>query len=628
MCGIAGYLGQWDENALIRIKEMLRHRGPDNSGHYHDAETNVGLVHTRLSIIGVKTGIQPLASADGSVVVIYNGEIYNYRELRRDLEAKGYHFRTESDGEVIPHLYNEYGTDFIARLRGMFAIALWDKSKRKLLLARDRFGIKPLYFMETNRGLIFASEIKAITALERTDDLDPQALRWYLSFRYVPEDRTMFAGVRKLLPGHFLECTPNHVRVQRYWQLQATHNLSARSSQSIADELRARIAEAVKMHMMSEVPLGAFLSGGIDSSFIVGLMSQTSKKPVQTFSFGVGSGWHNESRFANIVAEHFGTDHRAMSGDCSDPDTFLRALWHLDEPLGDMAIIPTFLLSQLTKRHVTVALSGEGADELLGGYSKYKALTAARRLQPVSWIARAVRPLAGLSHNVGLRRARECVARIGNFSSAYMSLISVFDEPELDSLLTPEMAERLRDTESATAVIDRILADRKDMPTLDQLMHIDIETWLPNDVLLKADKMSMAHSLEARVPFLDHELAEFCASIPPELKIRWLNEKYILRQSAKNFLPKEILNRRKHGFTVSLKPWLGGLNNDGLIRKTLSARRIQDRGWFESGVVDQLVTGKLDNAFLRRQIFSLLMMEQWAATFLDNDPTQDMAQAA
>jgi asparagine synthase (glutamine-hydrolysing) len=610
------------------MKQMLRHRGPDDNGHYHNPETGIGLAHTRLSIIGVETGHQPLTNTDGSVIVIFNGEIYNYRKLRRELETKGYRFRTESDGEVIPHLYNELGNDFVSRLRGMFSIALWDSKKQKLLLVRDRFGIKPLYYMENGRGLTFASEIKAILANDSVEDIDPQAMRWYLSFRYVPEDLTMFAGVRKLLPGHVLECTPEHVRVQRYWQLEATHDLSSKSDQSIADELRARLADAVDIRLMSEVPLGAFLSGGLDSSFIVGLMSQLSKEPVQSFSFGVGSGWHNESGFAELVANHFGTDHRALSGDCGDPETLKNSIWHLDEPLGDMAIIPTYLLSKLTRQHVTVALTGEGADELLGGYDKYKALMAVHRLRRVSWAARAASPLAGLSSGPGLRRALKSVSLGGNFAAAYISLVSVFDQQELDSLLTPELTARLRDTEPATAVIERILKGRTGMPLLDQLMHIDIETWLPNDVLLKADKMSMAHSLEARVPFLDHEFAEFCASIPPRLKIRWHKEKYILRQAMTGIVPDEIRRRRKHGFTVSLKPWLGGDRKTGLIPETLAADRLQRRGWFDSEIVSQLIGERLDDPFIRRQVFSLLMAEQWADTFLDRDPTRHLMQAA
>lgn len=628
MCGIAGFVGNWGESALHRMNEMLRHRGPDDNGHYHDSDSGIGLAHTRLSIIGVETGHQPLTDTDGSVIVIFNGEIYNYREIRRELEAKGYHFRTESDGEVIPHLYNEMGNSFIARLRGMFTIALWDKKNQKLLLVRDRFGIKPLYFMENGRGLIFASEVKAIVANERVDDLDPQAMRWYLSFRYVPEDLTMFAGIRKLLPGHYLEYTPKQVRVQRYWQLEAKHDLSSRSDESIAEELRARLADAVDMRLMSEVPLGAFLSGGLDSSFIVGLMSQMSDTPVQSFSFGVGSGWHNESQFAKLAADHFGTKHRALSGDCGDPETLRDSIWHLDEPLGDMAIIPTYLLSKLTREHVTIALTGEGADELLGGYDKYKALMAARRVRGFSWAARGVEPLAGLSRGPGLRRALRCVARSSDLADAYTSLVAVFDEPELDSLLTPELAARLNGTEPATAVIERILKDRTELPLLDQLMHIDVETWLPNDVLLKADKMSMAHSLEARVPFLDHEFAEFCASIPPKLKIHWLKEKYILRKAMTGVVPDEILNRRKHGFTVSLKPWLDADGTTGLIPETLSGSRLKDRGWFNSGVVQKLIGDNLDDSFIRRQVFSLLMAEQWAATFLDGDSTRYLPQVA
>lgn len=611
------------------MTELLNHRGPDENGQYHDPNTGIGLAHTRLSIIGVATGQQPLTDESGSIVVIFNGEIYNYKELRRELESKGHRFRTESDGEVIPHLYNDSGIEFISRLRGMFAIALWDNRQQKLYLIRDRFGIKPLYYSKTGHGLIFASEVKAILAVERLVDLDPQAMRWYLSFRYVPEDRTMFAGVQKLLPGHYLECHRDETKVRRYWQLEPTHDLSARSIDSVADELRDRLAEAVEMRLMSEVPLGAFLSGGLDSSFLVGLMKGSSATPVESFSFGVGSGWHNESHFAKLVANHFGTVHRELSGDCSDPDTLKRAIWHLDEPLADMAIIPTYLLSKLTRQHVTVALSGEGADELLGGYDKYKALTAVRRLRALSWIAGAMQPLARISSRPTLRRTLGCAARAQNLADAYTTLIAVFDDSELGKLISPELGECLEGTEPAIGVIERILRDRKDAPVLDQLMHIDIETWLPNDVLLKADKMSMAHSLEARVPFLDHEFAEFCASIPPSFKIHWLTEKYILRRAMSGLVPDEIPRRRKHGFTVSLKPWLNGNGAPGLIEEILSANRLSTRGWFRPSFVSGLVNSELDNPYIRRQVFSILMLEQWASTFLDkNDRLPNTARAA
>lgn len=627
MCGIAGFLnGDWGPEALDTMRDSLAHRGPDDSGQYYDQSARIGLAHTRLSIIGLSTGHQPLANRDGTVQVIFNGEIYNYKELRRELQAKGHIFRTDSDTEVIPYLYEELGADFVKRLRGMFAIALWDARKKRLLLIRDRFGIKPLYFKETPEGLIFASEIKALLAVEPASGIDPQAMRWYLAFRYVPENITMFSGIKKLEPGHFLDTSPRNRQIVRYWTLEPTHNLDGRTEASIAEELRARLSEAVELRLMSEVPLGSFLSGGLDSSFIVGLMSKLMNQPVKTFSFGVGSGWHNESKFANLAAERFATDHYPLTGDCNDKDTFERTVWSLDEPLADAAIIPTYLLSELTRQHVTVVLTGEGADELLGGYDKYKALSLAAKLKPFAKIAAVASALCRKMGNLSAHRAAECISLSADLPAAYIALVSVFSEAEKGRLITPELQESLRHTEPPDMVIRRALRGRENLSILDQLMHIDVATWLPNDVLLKADKMSMAHSLEARVPFLDHEFAEFAASIPSTMKLKWMREKHILRLAMKNLVPDEIIKRRKHGFTVSLNPWRGSASDPGLLETVLSDSRTRSRNWFRPEALAELQRQPLDNAFARRQIFTVLMAEQWASIHLDNGSNRSWCQ--
>ena len=617
MCGIAGFKGRWNPQALAAMGSRLAHRGPDDAGEFYDPDARIGLVHTRLSIIGVTTGHQPLGNLDGSIQVVFNGEIYNYRQLRSELESKGYRFRTESDTEVIPYLYEEMGVRFVNRLRGMFAIALWDAREQRLLVIRDRFGIKPVYYRNLDQGLIFASEVKALLAVDPVSDIDPQAMRWFLAFRYVPEERTLFSGIRKLEPGCYLEVSPNGIRTERYWTLVPKHNLSGRSQASIAEELKARLSDAVNVRLMSEVPLGAFLSGGLDSSFIVGLMSGMIQEPVRSFSFGVGEGWHNESEFAAIAADRFGTQHYKLGGNCNDPETLERAVWFLDEPLADTAVIPTYLLSELTRQHVTVVLTGEGADELLGGYDKYKALSVVAKLKRLSWLAMAGRPVSQFFSLSGLERALDSVALAGDFPAAYMALVSVFSPNELDSLLTPELLEMFRDTEPPEAVIRRALADLQELNIMDQLMHIDVATWLPNDVLLKADKMSMAHALEARVPFLDHEFAEFAASIPSSIKLRRMREKHILRLAMRGLVPEQIVRRRKHGFTVSLKPWQSSEGSSGLLETVLSSERLRARGWFRPEAVAALLRKPLDDGFVRRQVFTVLMAEEWSRIFLD-----------
>jgi asparagine synthase (glutamine-hydrolysing) len=615
MCGIAGFRGDWSSEHLAIMKQFLFHRGPDDSGVYFNPASRIGLAHTRLSIIDVTGGHQPLQNSDGTIRVIFNGEIYNHKDLRRELKTKGYTLPSHSDGEVISHLYQEFGINFVSKLRGMFAIAIWDERNRKLYLIRDRFGIKPLYFQDTNKGLLFASEAKAILGVSRVREIDPQALEWYTSFRYVPEDRTMFKGIRKLRPAHWLEYSDKGMRIERYWDLRDTKPDTSRTEAQWADELKSRLREAIDIRLMSEVPLGAFLSGGLDSSFIVGLMSELIDNPVETFSFGVGTGWHNETSFAEQAASAFNTSHHPLSGDCNDPELLKQIMWYMDEPLGDTAVIPTYLLSQLTRKHVTVALTGEGADELLGGYDKYKVLTYGDQIG--RWLPSA--PLNAFSSLVSKwhkpYRALRFLSNSRDRARAYMELVAVFSDREKQNLYASDTCTLLNQQEPAYQVINRILEGCHGPTYLDDLLHIDLQTWLPDDVLLKADKMTMAHALEGRVPFLDHKFAEFCASMPASLKIKGWREKHILREAMRGLVPEEIVNRKKHGFTVSLKPW--ATPTDNTVREILSEKHVKERGWFNYATVNRLLNGNLDNQYVRRQVTSLLVLETWAETFID-----------
>ena len=624
MCGIAGFRGDWSSEHLDTMKQFLFHRGPDDSGVYFNPASRVGLAHTRLSIIDIAGGHQPLQNSDGTIQVIFNGEIYNHKDLRRELEAKGYTLPSHSDGEIISHLYEEFGISFVSKLRGMFAIAIWDERNKKLFLIRDRFGIKPLYFYDTKKGLLFASEAKAILGVERVREIDPQALEWYTSFRYVPEDRTMFKGIKKLRPAHWLEYSDKGIKIERYWDLRDTVPNTSYTEAQWADELKSQLQEAINIRLMSEVPLGAFLSGGLDSSFIVGLMSKMSNRPVETFSFGVGTGWHNETPFAELAASAFNTSHHPLSGDCNDPELLKRIMWYMDEPLADTAVIPTYLLSQLTRKHVTVALTGEGADELLGGYDKYKILTYGDRIG--RWLPSA--PLRGASSLVSKwhkpYRALRFLSSSRDRAVSYMELVAVFSDREKKQLFTADTHKLLNQQEPAYQVINRILQGCHGPTYLDDLLHIDLQTWLPDDVLLKADKMTMAHALEGRVPFLDHKFAEFCASMPASLKMKGWREKHILREAMRGLVPEEIVNRKKHGFTVSLKPW--ATTTDNTIREILTEESIKKRAWFNYASVDKLLNSNLDNQYVRRQVTSLLVLETWAQTFLDpatlSPPTQ------
>jgi len=612
MCGIAGFVGDFSEQELRAMTRLLVHRGPDDEGYYRDGQ--VGLGHRRLSIIDIATGQQPMSNEDGTVWIAYNGEVYNFRQLRAQY-LSAHEFKTASDTEVILHLYEEFGEDCLDHLRGMFAFAIWDKPRRKLFLARDRFGIKPLYYAETPRGLAFASECKALLGAGIVSpEVRLEAMPAYLTFRYVPGAMTMFRGIDKLEPACSLVVERGKTRRRKYWSLDFTKD-EGRSVQSYADRLTELLEESISLRLISEVPLGAYLSGGLDSSFIVGLMSRLQTEPVDTFTVSLDGRWHDESRFARIVADEFSTRHRELKVTSEALTILNQVTWHLDEPLGDAATIPTFLMSELTRRHVTVVLSGEGADELLAGYDKYKAVLYGGRLKHLlgTWPFACGRSLAS---GITTQRVLQFLAT-RDPAAAYLSLASVFTDEEQARLCGPLLQPVIANGHAHDIVSGVLGKECDELDPLDRLMALDLETWLPNDVLLKNDKMTMAHSLEARVPFLDHVLAEYLASIPSRLKLKWFKEKYVLRRAMQPLIPREVVRRKKHGFTVPISHWMEHSLRP-LVRRLLARERVEADGLWNHSFLEQLMAGDLSNQYRRRQLWTIVTFELWRDVFINN----------
>ena len=605
MCGIAGYLGKGSDDLLKAMSSAQAHRGPDDFGLHLGEE--FGLAHRRLAIIDLAGGKQPMLSPQGDVLV-FNGEIYNFREIRNDLEQMGHKFSTRSDTEVLLQSYRQWGRDCLQRLRGMFSFALWDNQARQLFIARDRVGIKPLYYCWHNGVFYFASEVKALLEIPGFQRrLNRQALPLYLAFRYTPGSQTLFEGISKLEPGHCMAVKPgNTPEITRYWQLTFAIDEKPGESQW-KERFWNTFQEAVRLRMISDVPLGAYLSGGLDSSLIVAAMSGLSNQPVETFSVGFRQQKFDESPFAEQVARQFNCQHHRLTAEEEASDLLAKAVYHLDEPLADLATLPTYLMARETKPHVTVALSGEGADELLAGYPKYRAFLWSRKLAPL--IPSGLGGLASrTSGHIALQRG------IGSMSAkklpaAYLQLAGVFSKEELSSLLVdPDLA----DSPAAEALVGRFL--NPELDRLSQLLNLDFHTWLPDDLLLKNDKMTMAHGVEARVPYLDHKLVELCATIPSRYKLRWNEEKVLLRRVMSGRLPKAITRRKKTGFTVPLAEWMRGPLGDP-VRSALSDQRVRAQGLFRPEYLQALALRPLNNAYYRRQFWTIAALNLWQQQF-------------
>jgi asparagine synthase (glutamine-hydrolysing) len=533
MCGIVGVYGLSDQSLIKKMSNKIIHRGPDDEGYYVDDSISLGM--RRLSIIDLQTGKQPIFNEDGSIVVVYNGEIYNFRELKKELESKGHRFYTNTDTEVIVHAYEEYGYGFVSRFNGMFAFALWNSDKKELILARDRLGIKPLYYTFSDGKFFFASEIKSILEYEEIErDVDKVALANYFTLRYVPAPRTMFKSIFKVEPGHLIVLRDGEFRKEKYWDL---HYSPINADETyIAEKVLKMLKESVKRRLIADVPLGAFLSGGIDSSTIVALMSQLMDEPVKTFSVGFEGAEYDETPYARIIAEKFETDHHEIFVDIDQIDLLPKIVYHFDEPLADPAAIPTLLISELARKKVKVVLTGEGGDEAFGGYEKYlHELKMFSRLSKLPKIARVLN--SSIANLLNKRR----LALYFSFVAAKGSQVESY-------------TFRLRNMDWGSMwIVKTCFDDQRDY--ISNMLYYDIKYWLPDDLLMKVDKMSMAKSLEARVPYLDHEFLSFAYNIPTWIKLG-NDGKYALKKAVSGLLPKEIIYREKHGFDVPISKWL------------------------------------------------------------------------
>jgi asparagine synthase (glutamine-hydrolysing) len=629
MCGIAGFAEQHlrgrstgvdtveDDTALLRAMcAAIRHRGPDDEGIRVMPGAALGM--RRLSIIDLATGHQPMHNEDSTVWVVFNGEIYNYAELRSDLVNRGHRFYTASDTETIVHAYEEWGEDAFRRLRGMFGIALWDSRDGSLWLARDRVGIKPLHFAVAGGRLYFGSEIKSILAADDVEPaLDFQALDHYLSFLYTPRDASIFAGIRKLPPGHLLRWRNGTAEIRRYWELPAEEHRPTSEADAV-EGLRGVLRDAVRSHLMSEVPLGAFLSGGVDSSLVVGLMAEASSRPVRTFSIGFDDPRYDELEHARSVARHFGTEHHEF---VVKPDALAiidDLIGHFDEPFGDSSAIPTWYVSEIARRHVTVVLSGDGGDELFGGYERYASpsrLATFDRWSPPATrsVASVVWPLLphGATGKNFLRRAAR------DERGRYMDQIGHFQPDEKQALLTGDVRASIAGTD-AEARLARHFTRFAGLPWHAQMMSFDFETYLPEDILTKVDRMSMAHSIESRVPLLDNNVVDFAARLPAALKIKKGRKKHILKEAAAGLLPADILARRKQGFAVPVGGWFRG-DLRAFFSDVLLSAKARERGYFEPRFVERLVrehvTSRRDHTL---RLWGLVVFELWHREYLDH----------
>jgi asparagine synthase (glutamine-hydrolysing) len=625
MCGIAGFIeSPWVRSPFAldsaralahRMCDAIRHRGPDDEGML--VEPGVALAMRRLSIIDVATGHQPIHNEDGQVSVVFNGEIYNFRELRQALQTEGHRFSTGTDTEVIVHAYEQWGTASFTRLRGMFALALLDRRDGSLFIARDRVGIKPLYYAPVGGRLYFGSEIKSLLcAPDLPRDLNLVALDHYLSFLYAPRDESFFASIRKLPPGSLLKWRNGEISVGPYWEPPA-HETFKGSERDAVDELQDVLTDAVRAHLVSDVPLGAFLSGGIDSSLVVALMTKVSGARVKTFSIGFEQPEYDELAYARRVAQAFDTDHHEEIVRPDGVSVLERIVTHFDEPFGDTSALPTWYVSQLAAREVTVVLSGDGGDEMFGGYTRYipdARVTAVDRYAPAALRRVAGAVSARLPHGARGKRFLRHVAR--DARGRYLDAIGFFTADDKSGLLSADVRQRLTGGDPENRLIRHF--DRyAGLSWPSQMMRFDVETYLPEDILTKVDRMSMAHSIEARVPLLDNSVIDFASSLPADLKIRHGRRKHVLKEVAARFLPGELIDRRKQGFGVPLDVWFRG-NLRELLADTLLSTRSLQRGYFQPafvrGLIREHLSGRRDHTL---RLWQLVVFERWLQQYVD-----------
>lgn len=641
MCGICGYIGINDDSLITRMTDIIRHRGPDDFGYFNDH--NVHLGHRRLSIIDLSGGKQPMYSHDGSLVIIFNGEIYNFKELKDWLEAKGHEFQTVSDTEVLLRLYEVLGPAALDRLNGMFAFAVYDRNKKELFLARDRVGIKPLYYLHLGNRFLFASETKSLLCYrEWSPTLNPRAVDDYLSLRYVPGDTTMFKELKRLPAGHYLTYRKGRVSINRFWQPMPYDGPYHRSVESYMEEFGELLTASVKRRLISDVPFGAYLSGGIDSSVITALMSKIVSQPVKTFSVGFDYK-HDELNDAAYTAKYLGCDHHEIPCRAEDVSLLPRIVHHMDEPMGDAIIIPMYQLSRAAKKEVTVILTGEGGDEVFGGYLFHKLMWFGdlyQKIMPDVLHQRVVLPVLGGIPASGMNALFQYPAYLGDrgkqkvldylqlldprqINRAYCHLISLFDFRDKAGLYTREFMKQLNSgVESQSGDEPKNLINVTALPQnghyLNRLLRLQFEHWLPDNMLLRQDKTGMANAIEGRVPYLDHTLVEFAQKLPPNLKLRHLVGKYILRRFAKDLLPQQVTKRRKMPFYVPIENYFQQPVFQQQMNDFLSESSVRRRGIFRPEAVGKLKSAMKRKEFmLVKQVFSLMILEMWFRIFVD-----------
>lgn len=630
MCGINGIAfsersqRQINKGVLAEMRDVIHHRGPDDEGLFIDG--SVGFGHRRLSIVDVSHGQQPMFNEDRSLAIVYNGEVYNHADYRAGLEAKGHVYQTHCDTETILHLYEEYGADCLEKLRGMFAFAIWDKRKKELFIARDRLGIKPLYYVFDDEGnLFFASEIKSL--------LRAGAIKPELNYRVLPDqlanhgtsaEETLFKGVKRLLPGHFLTWRDGEIKIQKYWDLRFEPKLENLSDADYIERWRELFEEAVRLRLMADVPLGMFLSGGIDSSAIAAVMSQMVSEPIKTFSVGFKEREANEFEYARLVAEAFKTEHYEIT---ITPEQFFAELpnliWHEDEPLGFIASVPLYFVSRLAQKHVKVVLTGEGSDELLAGYGRYyktlMLLNYGEKYESItpSFLRQAVKSgVATLPNSLNRKLTRTFLTLEADVENLYFDNFAIFSKKMQERLLTGESKAQI-DEKNPYAELHHWLEATDAKEILDKLLYADTKTYL-HELLMKQDQMSMAASIESRVPFLDHKLAEFTAKMPTRMKLRGKTTKWILREAMKGILPDEILTRKKMGFPVPVGAWF---RNEfrSVVDEFVTGERALSRGIFEPDFVREIVSRHNAGENHDERIWFLLNFEIWQRRFIEGE---------
>jgi len=651
MCGICGVIDLRNQNVQPRLLQqmcdLIAHRGPDDMGmvmmrgqQYVEVKPSLqstlentfeaGLGHRRLSIIDLSDNAhQPMSNEDGMIWIVFNGEIYNFQEIKPELEGRGHHFRSKSDTEVILHAYEEWGIDCLKKFRGMFAFALWDSKGRRLFLARDRLGKKPLVYFSKNGYLAFASELKSLLLIPEIEKkVNSVSIHHYLTYQYVPSPETIFEGIHKLPPAHYLIMdNSGNLKVERYWKLRFSSAPSKKLDvNEISQLIREKLEESVRLRLISDVPLGAFLSGGIDSSLIVGLMAKLSEKPVQTFSIGFEEKDFDELDYARIVAKHFSTDHHEFIVKPDAIDILPKLVWHYNEPFADSSAIPTYYVAKMTKDYVKVVLTGDAGDENFAGYNRYlrsKWVAQFSRI-PEKMRRKFLPPFLRLAAQMHWKektfnRLADFVAAISsNQARNYAEQVKIFNAGEKEDLYSPDFIEILKGVDSVDYLVRKYEeAETEDL--IEQLLYLDINTYLPEDLLVKMDIATMASSLEARVPFLDHHLMEFIATIPPRLKLKGTVTKYILKEAFSDFLPQPILARKKMGFGVPVSRWFRNELKDYIYGILLDSRTL-NRGYFRREGIERLLN---DHIALRydhsAKIWSLLFLEMWFRVFIDKE---------